>query len=113
MSICIDIQDLILSKRLLYLALSNCSHYEFSKTCGPLAVKQVGNKYKLVDGYHRLVKLMLFLEIKVNCVPSEKDLDIEDDDLFVHKPQNKFRGLEVFSDVNYLEDVLCHLNQTR
>jgi len=109
-SICIKLSDLIISKRILYWALSDCAQGEFSKTHGSLVVTPAGNKYRLVDGYHRLVEILMTWKKEVVCIIDEDtDCDIQEDDMFRFNESERFCGLEVLADSEHLEDVFCQL----
>ena len=110
MSICVSLSDLIMSKHLLYWALSDCSQGEFSKTFGPIVVRAQGNKYILIDGYHRLIELMMVWKRDVVCMISEtENREVGEDDLFKFVESDRFCGLEILSDTAHLEDVFCRL----
>lgn len=112
MSICLMARDLIIPKYLLYWALCDCSQGEFSKTIGPLVVVQKNGKYLLVDGYHRLIELMLTWKSEFLCEIQECDVEVNaSEEVFKHESDKEYGGLEIFMDKNCIDDIVCQMRK--
>lgn len=103
----IPLVDIITSKKALIQAFNDFKDGRESRTNGPIQVWKNGDKYQIIDGYHRFIAAIFSRNktIKSEIIEQGHSSFIKPNDQFHYTPSLSYKDLEDLADRELINDL--------